>query len=391
MKGYCKLKMNSVYKFALYCLSFFYFVIGSYNPNILGFNFSNFILFFVIAIIFLYSLDKIRILNVSAVLIFAFYLFNFCLLNLVNIINCISIYFKMIIPAISMFIFFILLRKKQDVEFLYRTLLYTNIITCIIGIFNFYVLEDYGYTMMVDGLVTPRMRGSFLQPNVFSMYIILTLPFMVWELHRTSNCYTSKKIQLLFYYGILLMNIFCLYMSKSRWSAICLVIASVFMIFMDNNMQINRKILLYLATVLLFVIILIGVTEYSHLFYRNSDSLRLESILMAFGFISESILWGNGIGSSFMAYNSLGYILDSTYLNIAIESGLIGISLFLVINIMAFVSLMRKFKYKKELYPVLYMSIMIIIGCCLENIFYNSLINSFFGLMWYNGFKVYTE
>ena len=384
-------ELNDIYKPVICFLSLFYFMIGSYNPEFLGFNLSNFVLFFIVTLLFVFPCKRITFLKSPIMFLGFYYLFSFAFLDLINITNSISVFLKILIPIMSMCIFCVMFRMEKDIAILSRILLYTNIITCIIGVFNFYVLEDYGYTMMIDGVFIPRMRGAFLQPNVFSMYIILTLPFMYWELHGKRVYDKRNIVQSIFFYIILLSNIFCLYMSKSRWSAVCLVIASICMFYIDGKINKKIKLVIGIITALLITTTFISLSNNPQLFYRGSNNLRIESILIACSLISDNLLLGNGIGNSFVVYSSLGYILDSTYLNILIDSGLVGMLLFAAIEVLAITYLMKKIKTNRELYPVLFMSIILITGCFLENIFYNSLINSFFGIMWYYGFKVSRE
>ena len=384
-------RLGNNYNPAICFLALFYFMIGSYNPVFLGFNLSNFVLLFIAIIMLVFPCNRVKLYRLPVILLGAYYLFSFIFLDPDNITHSLSVYLKILMPLMAMCIFCIIFKSNGDMVIFNRILLYTNLIACLVGLFNFFILEDYGYTMMVDGVFVPRMRGSFLQPNVFSMYIILTFPFMVWELNKKKKYEKRKIVHTFFYYSMLAINIFCLYMSRSRWGTVCAIVAYICSFIIDRDLGKKVKLVISIIIALLLGVALLSLANHQQLFYRESNSLRIESILIAFDLILDNLFFGSGIGNSFVIYDSLGFILDSTYLNIMLDSGLIGIILFIVINTMAIFCLLNKTRKNREFYPVLLVSIMLITGCFLENIFYNSLINSFFGITWYYGFKVITE
>jgi glucose uptake protein GlcU len=93
-----------------------------------------------------------------------------------DIINSTIIFVKLLIPLLSYGIISIVI-DKFGIDSFSKLLFRANLAACFVGIIVFYAFGDTSYLMVYRGEVISRMTGSFIQPNVFCAFLILTIPF----------------------------------------------------------------------------------------------------------------------------------------------------------------------------------------------------------------------
>lgn len=198
-------------------------------------------------------------------------------------------------------------------------------------------------------------------------------------------------MSLLFFIGL---NLFCVLQSKSRWSIVSIVIGYLisFTIFNDNLSK-KKRVIAGLVIAIIFVfgfIWSLNFDLFKGLFERNSTSIRLNSFLIAFKKASSSIFMGSGLGEGIKSEGT-ALILDSTILNLLVDTGFIGVLLFSLITIRSFKIILRKSKTYYSMRPYLTMSLVLCVEMIAESILYNSLLNSFIGVMWFCGLRNYSN
>lgn len=120
---------------------------------------------------------------------------------------------------------------------------------------------------------------------------------------------------------------------------------------------------------------------------RTSTSTRLESFKSALSIGLNNLLLGSGLGKAQKMVTTS--VLDSTYLTVLVETGLIGLAAFLWICFKSTrrISLLSKSSENTVYAPFLVMCIIMMVEMIAESILYNSLLNIFFGMIWYLAFS----
>ena len=125
------------------------------------------------------------------------------------------------------------------------------------------------------------------------------------------------------------------------------------------------------------------------LFERNSTSIRLESIIVAFIKARENFFMGSGLGQGLSDIRN-SMILDSTFMNLLVDTGIVGVFLFLLMNAKCFINIFRRACQNSNYQPYLEMLLILLIEMIAESILYNSLLSGFIGIIWSIGMR-YSE
>ena len=281
------------------------------------------------------------------------------------------------------------IRSPDKAEIISRWLFVANICACLTGIVHSYILKDVTYMMNYNDVWITRMTGSFMQPNIFAAFLAITIPSGVW-------CITTilKRGGYVCLIAFLCLNLLCLFQSKSRWSILCLAVAfSVwFLCFSKRYLKRSVKFLLVLLLVICVAMMLLiseSFLPYIQMVFgkRTSTSIRLESITSALSIGFGNLMLGIGLGNAQEMVSTS--VLDSTYLTVFVETGLIGLVVFLLICIRSTkgILLLDKYSDKSTYAPFLVMCIIMMLEMIAESILYNSLLNIFFGIIWYLAFS----
>jgi hypothetical protein len=177
--------------------------------------------------------------------------------------------------------------------------------------------------------------------------------------------------------------------THSRWGVVSIVIAyTISLTIFNNKLSKRKRILAAFGIAILFLIGFIWSLNFDlliGLFERNSTSIRLNSFILAFEKASSNIYMGSGLGEGIQSETTT-LILDSTIMNLLVDTGIIGVMLFVFLTVKSLKKILRRSKCCKSIKPYLTMSLALCIEMIAESIFYNSLLNSFIGIMWLVGF-----
>lgn len=372
-------------------LLLFLLVIASCNPLVLGVNLSNLILPLLLGKVSRYVVwgnSNINNYTIQFATIGLFYIIlsYYCIYS-VDVEKSIIIYLKFFVPVI---VYFYLCGKYA--KGLYHEILdsilcymcYANIAACIVGIVFLYFDYDINgsefatYVGDVGGEIVYRMKGTFAQPNVFAGFLVLTFPGFIYKLRNLAIPY---RLMLFF------IEIFCLYKTYSRWSIIALIFSLVILMIKyayDKQVISIRKLILSLLTLLLLIL---GISVLYNLGYFTHEGSNLEritalSLALQYAMDNDFLGYGLGIGLSRFPFH---IILDGTFINLLVDTGLVGIFMYMIVCLLLVYDISKKLSlcHDLSLYMILWSLWIFIIVSINESILYNTLLNYFISFYLY--------
>lgn len=353
-----------------------------FNPILFGFNLSNIVCLFGTFISFMYIKEchytiKKSILNLS---ILGFYIL-IILSNLYskNLSSSAFTTLKFLLAfTVPLWLTAINVDKKTN-DKLWKIIIVSNFTAALYGLYQ--MVFHVGNYHLAYGTANDVLRatGTFSTPNIFANYLCLTLPIII------IRAYKEKKILLLFQ---IVLNAVVLYGTYSRSSILSLAISIIIWLFIDyvfikRNGKINNKQAITMFWIIVFLsigfILFVASGKLDFLFQeRSSNGIRQQTIQKAiYVFLSNPL--GKGIGSG------IGTILDGAYFNIAVNLGLLGVILIIVIAISSIyesIKIVKKIN-TPETQALLLMTILLWMLCFLENVPYNTLLTPIMGIMWF--------
>lgn len=379
------IKKRSQIIFALFVI--YFLCISIYNPEIYGFNLSNYILLIVAftSVAILRTVTHIKKGLFLAVL-FLYIVFTISAIQSDSYDGWI-LFIKLTIPVFCAVIASKTMKEEVGRNMMAKAFAVVNVCACITGIINYYVFRDQGYTMLYMNTRIGRMRGSFLQPNVFATFLVVTLPFSFFCFLGSGfsdEKIRKKRTKFLLLIMVLALNVFCIYMARSRWSMLTMALLLVWCPFVITKKNSKKNILLALGCTILVVtsmsLFLYFSSNATAFFgYRWSNDIRKRAIIQAFELADSNNFWGLGLA------HGIGSTLDSTIMNLLVDTGLIGMLLFLGICIYCLICLFRNSKCSNRAIDRAFC--LMFIGFCIEmigeSVLYNSLLNCFMGIIWY--------
>ena len=241
--------------------------------------------------------------------------------------------------------------SKKDKDKFKNTFLKSMLIGAIAPItLSFYQLTTK--TGMSIDEISNRIYGTFAHPNVLATFALLLLIVLVNEFINTKK-EDTKKINLLKFLGIILLATITFTYTRIAWIGTIVLFLSIGLIY-------YRKILLYvLGAIILFYVIFYPTNSYlatnyninlqsnsliNRLTNRNPDSdsisWRTEVLTKVIPLFRKKYLIGYGYGTFPRVWDDnkdIKNIWDNTseahndYIKIAVESGIIGLILFVII------------------------------------------------------------
>lgn len=373
----------------------YFFVVALYNPEFRGLNLSNYLLVIGLLIVLLTKNKEFRIFNssrkiipiIGVGLLFA-YLFLHTVMFSDNISVSIIVVLKFSIPIIFCLLLLNTVKKHKQFIKLINIITYSGILAACYGCIQYYFkLSDY-ILMNVNGAVIYRAIGAFKQANVFASYLILIVPFIVYKIRNSESRHMK-----IFSISSLFVVLTAIYLTYSRWAIISLIF--VYLVYfikklirnlLNKGIRITKKGYIKICLALLalpgFTIVFWQIFNtyskkiYSLFFNRNSNNVRINNIAYAFG---DFKIFGHGLGNG-----NVGTIIDSTYLNILFDLGLIGMIVTAFIFIYMYIKANNRAKPNyslKNIYVALELSLFLfMVNGSLESILYNSVINGFMGM-----------
>lgn len=228
---------------------------------------------------------------------------------------------------------YLLVRVYLRKEYCFHTikiLLFAGFLVSLVGIFQYFFGVDTNSNAWLDTSiysdVHTRVFSTLYNPNVLGSYLVLIIAL---TLGRIGTAQGSKALPL---FGVLVAAYLCLFFTFSRgaWVAMLISVIALFLFYKQKKM-----ILLVLA-----LIVLIGLPEYSHIMSRmdlylfkedTSSVYRLQIWQGAWKIIENNWLLGVGLGNfstalthylpvkSFQVFHA-----HNTYLHLLAETGIVG-------------------------------------------------------------------
>lgn len=365
----------------------YFLCIAIYNPEVRGFNLSNYILLVTLTVsLFRFGLS-LRVKRRTLVSIVLFYtailISGFQSLTIEGFITLIKVFIPLCLYAVCSKVMSSPFQRDKVI----KIFAVVNISACLTGMVKYYVLNDYGYTMIYLNSRIGRMRGSFLQPNVFATFLAITFPFgwcFFWNSIISAEKPTVKTMNRILLVLDLLINVFCVYLSRSRWSMLTIGMLVIMLpLALTKRRSRNSTIISIVGSVvavICIVLVLYTNTNINRYFgYRLSNDVRKNAIVRAIELSKENAFFGLGLN------HGIGGTLDSTIMNLLVDTGWIGLILYIGLCVICFIELLKIYKYKNDrtVLPFILMFFVFCIEMIGESILYNSLINCFLGVVWF--------
>ncbi|WP_186806728.1 O-antigen ligase family protein [Priestia megaterium] len=365
----------------------YFFVIALYNPVTAGFNLSNFVLFLGLLVLLIFKNGSLKLLSykrINVFLLYGFYIYlSITLLYSVDKHSSITIFIKLIIPYMFSILLLNTIKTQKHFLMFINILMYSGAAAAIYGCIQyFFGLSNY-VLQAVNGTFIYRSVGAFNLANVFASFLAMLIPFMVYKVKITENKFV-KSLDLI----LVATSVISLYLTYSRWAIICLIISFLLYGIKHFIRRITtNRIPIYKITI--FFPIVVGLIMYifnkysdtiNALFFdRGSNDVRQSSLTLV---LQNFKPWGLGLGNG-----NEGIIVDSNYVMVLIDTGVIGLSLFLLLILTFYISLRRRSEGSVSLgniYIIAGISLMVFIfNGVLETPLYNSVINIFLGIYIY--------
>ena len=283
-----------------------------------------------------------RTLNFYSLVVLMFFIY-ITMLNMLNMLSVESLI--LILAGIRSFLpllFAIFIRKLVDLEFFKKIInlfLIVYIVSAIFAIVQFLFGKNHLYGLLFDKYFF-RVVSFFVQPSSFGIFISI-FTYFYFFLSPASN---FTKIVVLILSGILIL----LTGSGISISLYCFIVFYVFLI--KSKDIINRFIITYLS--LPFIItMLLNLDKFT--FREDIYVSGLERLEILFDFFQSSsitqIFLGKGLGigtnTLYTAFPDIadeyGQIPDSLYISLLYQTGIIGLAVFLLLNVLIFIRLLK--------------------------------------------------
>ncbi len=234
---------------------------------------------------------------------------------------------------------FYMVRCRADLDRCIRVVLLSSLFPVL------YASVQVASGLLAGSLGGMRINGTFSHANVFAFYLVLMIAVSMYVLKGSALSPSPAMRRLLWLYIPVLLFFLMLTGTRSAWIA-CLLL------FLLYGLFIQRRYLIYVTAALLIALLMPGVTERlvnlasGNEFVQggslNSFAWRLSLWESALPWIKAKWLLGHGL-DSFLHYSpdffrldffkraSFGVGAHNTYLRLLFETGLIGLSTYLVV------------------------------------------------------------
>jgi hypothetical protein len=267
----------------------------------------------------------------------------------------------------------LLLPKEFKAERLVRFVILISTIVCALGVLQYFLPKDllthFGYSLargvkpaffIDDKPDLPRIMSTLRDPNSLGAFLILPITILVYEFFRN-----NRRRMLIT--GLLLLHGLALFLTFSRSAWAAALISAGIIVASEYRRQLKPLLLKYwpiaLGTVLLAGSLLLtarhqyvvqNIIEHSDKSTRQVGSNGLHVIKIEQGIkgiIQKPIGHGPGTAGLVSIHNPGGGLLtENYYLQIGYEAGILGLLLFVAINILVYLRLLRS---RNSLAPVI--------------------------------------
>ena len=244
----------------------------------------------------------------------------FCILSLKNVFDLKNSVEYLLRFLTSLAVFFILcdqINKSNQLINILKSLVFSSLFVCIFGLWQFFII-NVELPLIVDGRLNNfrRILSTFNQPNETAAYLVVVIPLVIFFIRNSMNIFTTIK-----YAFIWFLNFICLTLTFSRAGFLCFLL-SLFFLF-------KKKYIIILSLVIIPSFFLSGF--FNFLGRSASTERRYQRYMAGIQFVINKPFFGHGFRDYKNLY--LDYELredlqkrsaHSLYLNILVETGLIG-------------------------------------------------------------------
>ncbi len=271
---------------------------------------------------------------------------------------------KILLMFIEYFIYFYVLRRVMDKQDGGKILKFTLIWGCIVGIyglveyftqknflFDFVLQHGYSFnTNYEETFLWGQTRGGILRAKStfshsleFAGILTMLVPFVLYFFTTT-----KRKLFKLMLFVLLIILIGSVVAAISRSILVINLLIIVMFFLLTKSVSYVKK--FYFLFLLMVGVIIAYFSLFSFFFpdgTTNDLSLaqRSDNILNAFTVIKENILFGIGYGNS----EATRLVFDNYYFSLLVQSGIVGLGLFLLTFVFLLVVYFKKMKKEKNL------------------------------------------
>ncbi len=209
---------------------------------------------------------------------------------------------------------------------------------------------DYS-EVIKERLLSKRIFSTFIYPNTFAGFLILILPV-------TLGFFKIEKRSRFLLFPCIVIMILSLIFTKSIGAFLSLIIAIfITLIFITDKKLKNFKILftIFLISIILLFLIIINLRGINNIFPNLIG--KVESYFKMTEIVSKKFITGSGPGSFEIVYNSgefgnLSYLkyAHNLFFQIFIETGFIGVVLFLLLVFFGYKTILENFFFLRTPY-----------------------------------------
>jgi len=244
-----------------------------------------------------------------------------------------------------------------------RLIYIVSVIVFLIGIIQFLNPEFVMPKKWVDGeefRLKKRIFSTFFNPNIFGFYINIILILVC----GTINFYGNDKLErTVFVFGTM-----CLFLTFSRTAWVSLIITLIISGILFNKKYFKFALIIALVIISFDKILCVGRSDPSKVLEDSSTLYRFEIWKACFKIIKDNIITGIGFGTLFKYISSYSDVVKlniehchNMYIQVLTETGIVGLSGFLVVLYYLMTNLWFKIRREKNQKWVTSFSIMIMV------------------------------
>jgi len=219
-------------------------------------------------------------------------------------------------------------------------------LVCLYGVVQ--LVFSHGVSLQ-SWIQSPRLTSIFPNPNMYAIYLVVHIFLLI--AYRTTNIKRTRRI---FISALLLLFVISLLLTFSRRGWILFGIGLVIIFFYSKYKRMAIFPFVVIVSILPIAVGDIGVDKIVYLFDVNHESVQYrlyeyEYLLNILTSNHISFLAGDGVGeygpsSSFIVNDSNNVTLHSYILLIWLELGIVGLSIYILIYLLAAFYGMKKLK-----------------------------------------------
>ncbi len=320
--------------------------------------------------------------NIYIFVVIAVYFFVLLISSILNSSNLLKSVFAIandfIMGPVLLILILLILDNKIRQNQLFIVLILAFLLANIVGIFEWlkqgaifadYLITETNYTILKEKVRSGqyRLMSVFANSLVFSQVLVLSIPLYIYAIVN------SGRLTGLFWSLNLILTLFLIYKTGSRAAIYLVFIFPVYYLYSLYYFRVSARTTKYLLIIIpsiLFIVIALYAANNTDNVVKLSAGETKESEWSTMGRVNQLEIgitalmekpllgYGAGCGVGLMYPRTS---IDNLYLTIALDSGLLGLFLFLFLNFLVLKkSLQRRNVGQKEMY--IYLSIGLILG-----------------------------